>query len=394
MRVVITAVLSLTLAAGLAAAPAQAAPLSVVSDAATLPPGFSHFVLNSERIGRDFEIWVNVPSATAFLPGQKFPVIYALDAGYGIAGPQGLLLGSTGAMAPAIIVSVGYKPGQAVWRNTDLLHNKLSTPPGAPAGMPPTIGGGGAAFEAFLLEDLRPFIEAKYPADPKRSVLFGHSFGGLFAANVFADNPDAWYGYIIGSASAWADAALVSRVAEAAPRAHGARIYLTVGEDEDAMAIDGDGRMRKGYDGLAAALKGHPGVILKTQMYLGENHLSYYPRLVSDGFPFVLPPLRTKGAAQVRLPAASVAKAVGVYKMPDGRQLRIFSEPNGAMSAQVTGIAVVPLLQNGPDRFYNPTSDIDAVFDGKTLTMTAGGGAKLTIPRDTAPWAGGEPATP
>lgn len=394
MRAIVIATLALAATFALAGAPARAAPLSVVSDAATLPPGFNHFVLHSERIGRDFEIWVNVPSATVFLPGQKFPVIYALDSGYGIAGPQGLLLGNTGAMAPAIIVSVGYKSGETVWRNTDLTHNKFELPGGQapPPGAP--VGGGGAAFEAFLLEDLKPFIEAKYPGNPKRSVLFGHSLGGLFVANVFADNPDAFYGYIIGSASAWADGTVVKRVAEAASKAHGARVYLTVGEDEDAMAINGDGRMRKGYDGLAAALKGRPGVILKTQMYLGENHLSYYPRLVTDGFPFILPPLRPMGAAQVQLPAASVAKAVGVYKMPDGRQLRIFAQPNTTMAAQVTGIPVVPLLQNGPDRFYNPTSDIDAVFDGKTLTMTAGGGAKLTIPRDTAPWAGDGPTAP
>jgi predicted alpha/beta superfamily hydrolase len=374
--------------------PAEAAPLSVVSDAAALPPGFEHYVLHSDRLGRDFEIWVNPPSATAFLPGQKFPVIYALDAGYGIAGPQGLLLGSTGAMAPAITVSVGYKPGQAVLRNTDLTHAKFQAQ-GLPAGATPImVGGGGAAFEAFLQEDLKPFIEAKYPADPKRSILFGHSLGGLFAANVFADNPDAYAGYIIGSASAWADPNLVARVAAAASKAHGARIYLAVGEDEDAVAITGDARMRKGYLGLAAALKGRTGVVLRTQIYPGESHLSYYPRLITDGFPFVLPPARPTGAAQTRLAPAALARAEGVYKMPDGRQLRIFSQPNGLMSAQVTGIPVVPLMQNGPDRFYNPTSDIDAVFDGKSLTMTAGGGAKLTIPRDTAPWAGGGPTTP
>src|SRR5690349_13640531 len=123
MRAVATAIITLALVAlGLVsiAAPTQAAPVSVVTDAATLPPGFDHFVLHSQRIGRDFEIWVNVPSATVFLPGQKFPVIYALDSGYGIAGPQGRLLGNTGAMAPAIIVSVGYKANEAVWRNTDL----------------------------------------------------------------------------------------------------------------------------------------------------------------------------------------------------------------------------------------------------------------------------------
>jgi len=381
------AVLALAAALGLGASTAVAVPAKVVSEAVSLPPGASHMIVHAEKIGRDFEVWVNVPQATAFLPGQKFPAIYALDGGYSLAGPQGALLGATGAMSPAIIVSVGSATAPGLWRNTDLLHNKLTQNGN-------TIGGGGAAFEAFLQEELKPLIEARYPADPARSFLFGHSFGGLFAANVFADDPNAWAGYIIGSASAWADPSLVARVAAAAPKAHGVRVYLTVGEDEDAAALTGDGRMRKGYLGLSAALKDHPGVVLKTQMYLGESHLSYYPRLVSDGFPYVLPPARPVGAAQIRFPAAQAARYTGVYKLPDGRQLRVFTAPNGGMAAQVTGIAIVPLLPNGADRFYNPTSDIDAVFDGQSLTMTAGGGAKLKIPRDTAPWAAGGPAAP
>jgi predicted alpha/beta superfamily hydrolase len=392
---VLAVLFALAVAAFAIAAPtAQAEPLKVVSDAAALPPGFEHFIVHSDRVGRDFEIWVNPPSATAFLPGQKFPVIYALDSGYGIAGPQGLLLGATGAMAPAIIVSVGYRSGQTIWRNTDLTHVKFAAQGGPPGVAPMMVGGGGAAFEAFLQEDLKPFIEAKYPADPKRSFLFGHSLGGLFAANVFADNPDAYAGYIMGSASAWADANVVARVAAAAPKAHGVRVYLTVGEDEDASALTGDARMRKGYLGLAAALKGHPGVTLKTEMYLGETHLSYYPRLITDGFPFVLPPTLPLSTAQVKLPPDRFARVAGVYRMPDGRQLRVFKAPNGGMAAQVTALGPVPLLPNGPDRFYNPTSDIDAVFDGQSLTMRAGGGAKLTIPRDTAPWTGGGPPAP
>ena len=182
----------------------------------------------TDRIGRDFTVTVNTPSATVFLPGQKLPAIYALDSGYGLAGAQGSLLSNTGAMEPAIIVSVGYLPGQALFRNTDLLHNKTTQDKA-------TYGGGGAAFEAFLLEDLRPFIEARFPADPARAVLFGHSFGGLFAANVFADKPEAFFGYVIGSVSAWADPDLIRRVAEAAPKAHGQRIFLSVGEKEGSV---------------------------------------------------------------------------------------------------------------------------------------------------------------
>lgn len=357
------------LAMALAAAPvAGAQPLRVVSEGPASAQGASQFVLHSDRIGRDFQIVVSVPSATAFLPGQKFPAVYALDAGYGLAGPQGGLLGQTGAMAPAIIVSVGYRPNEGAFRNTDLLHNKL-VQEGQSA-----IGGGGAAFEAFLVEDLKPFIEARYPADPARAVLFGHSFGGLFAANVFADNPDAFADYVIGSASVWADPGVVGRVAQAAAKAHGQRVFLAVGGFEDRTVIGGQSKMADGFKGLAAALKGWPGVALKTRIYDGETHLSYYPRLIDDGFPFVLPPTRPLATAQVRLSSEVMARYLGVYLLPDGRQINVTTGSNGQLFGQVTGIPQVPLLQFGPDRFYAPTSDLIATFDKTGVTMVGGGG--------------------
>jgi predicted alpha/beta superfamily hydrolase len=366
MRRAIATVLALGVAFALSTA-AHAEPLKIVSENPPVAPGYDRFVLHSDRIGRDFTVTVNTPAATVFLPGQKLPAVYALDSGYGMAGAQGVLLGNTGAMAPAIIISVGYPPGQGAHRNDDLSHAKITQGP-------MTFGGGGAAFEAFLLQDLKPWVEAKYPADPARSVLFGHSLGGLFAARVFAHNPNAYAAYVIGSASVWADPEVAAAVAQAAPAAKDVRVYLTVGELEDPAG--GPPRMLSGFKALAAAMKGHPGIALKSQVYAGETHLSYYPRLVTDGFPVVLPPLRPLNFRDLPLPDAVMQRYVGVYALPDGRTLtiRIPDRPPGAppmLQAQVTGIVPVPLLQNGKDRFYNPTSDIDATFDGVGLTMVA-----------------------
>ena len=357
---------------------AKAEPLKVTSESPPLPPGYTRLVVHSDRIGRDFAVTVNTPGAVVFLPGQKLPVIYALDGGYGLAGPQGVLLSNTSVMEPAIVVSVGYLPGQAQFRNTDLLHNKLTQEK-------VTIGGGGAAFEAFLLEDLKPFIEAKYPADPARSVLFGHSFGGLFAANVFADRPDAFYGYIIGSASAWADPALIPRVAAAAPKAHGQHIYLAVGEKEGAGKPGGATTMTDAYGGLLKALKGQPGVILKAQLYKGETHLSYYPRLVTDGFPSVLPPAMALGAFQAKLSAATMAKDLGDYRLPDGRSFSITADKDGYVYGHVAGFPPIGLQQNGPDRFYAAAADANITFDATGATLAGLDGGTMRAERAKAP---------
>jgi len=314
------------------------------------------------------------------LPGQKFPVVYALDGGHGVAGATGTLLVATGVMAPAHVVEIGYPPGQDVHRNDDLAHVITRPQFGGPA-----FGGGGAAFEAFLLEDLRPFIAARFPVDNARSVLLGHSMGGIFAARVFADKPDAFSGWIIGSTGDKLDPDLFAAVAQVASRAKGARVYLSVGELEDVDQPGAPHWQMDGHKSLAEALKNRPGIALRTQVYAGETHLSYYPRLVTDGLPFVLPPRRPANYKEQILTDANVAPYVGDYALPDGRTLtiRFPNLPRGMpamLQAQVAGAAPAPLLQNGKDRFYAPTADIDAVFDGKGLTMAADG-AKLRLER-------------
>jgi hypothetical protein len=79
-------------------AAAHSAPkLKVVSEGAYLSNGARQFVLYSARVGRDFLVVVTPPATASVLDGslpshqrsanQKFPAIYALDAGWGIAGP-------------------------------------------------------------------------------------------------------------------------------------------------------------------------------------------------------------------------------------------------------------------------------------------------------------------
>jgi predicted alpha/beta superfamily hydrolase len=355
---------------------ALSGPLEVVSEGAVTESNTTRFVLRSERLGRDFDVVVQLPSATVFLVGQKLPAIYALDGGYGLAGPQSLFLSARGIMAPAIVVSVDYPRGQANFRSTDLTHNPFIL-----GGT--TMGGGGAAFEAFLLQDLKPFIEARYPADPVGSVLFGHSLGGVFAANVFADKPNAFAGYIIGSVVTPRDPGLAARVAKATARGHGERVFLAVGGDEDGTTAE-KRMMRQGFASMAAALRG-PGVILKAQAYAGENHLSYYPKLVIDGLRFVLPPTVPVNLPFAALPASTIARYVGVYDMPDGRKITIGAAPNSMLSAQVRGMPPIMILPNGSDRFYAYTADLDVLFDNTGLTLVGRPAAKLRAEREKRP---------
>lgn len=372
---ILAACLSIVIGGMVSAACAE--PLTIVSEAAVTTQNATRFVVHSNRLGRDYEITVQQPTAKPFLPGQKLAAIYVLDGGYGVSGPSGVLLGARAMMQPAIVVNVGFirAAGQPSTRDQDFTHRPFTVEG-------ETRGGGGAVFEAFLREDLKPFIEARYPADPAGAVLFGHSLGGLFAANVFAGDPGAFAGYIIGSAPLTRDTGLAERVAAATAKAQGRRVFLGVGGAEDATTLE-KREMGGGFATLAKAFRTRPGVTLLARSYPGENHFSYYPSMVLDGFRFVLPPTVPVDLPYRALPKDALAGYVGDYVLPDGRRLTITPAFENYLSAKFDGEASTYFMPNGPDRFYAYAADLDVRFDPQGLTLT-GRGASARAARQPA----------
>jgi predicted alpha/beta superfamily hydrolase len=244
------------------------------ADPAPLAPNTDRFVMHSARAGRDYLIEVT-PPARPIPPGRKLPVVYLLDAGYHVAAPEAWALQTDGVMAPAFVVAIGYPPDAPNARETDLLYRPLPDQ-GASAG-----GGGG--FEGFILDVLRPAIETRYPVDPNRSILLGHSLAGLFVANLLADRPRAFSAYLMASPSIWADGETLARVRAAAPKGQGRRVFLAVGGAETQ-------RMLKGVDALHTVLGRPPSTfVVHMRMFAGQVHRSYYPAFVEAALTDVLP---------------------------------------------------------------------------------------------------------
>ena len=230
------------------------------------------YLLHSDAVGRDFVVRVFAPPGPQ--PTTRLPVIYALDEGYDIAGPAVRTLG--GAMAPAFVVEIGYAPPDFHYRMTDLLFDRVRT--GSVE-----EGGGGAAFEAFLLGELRPWIEARFQVDPARSILMGHSAAGFFAAKVLATKPGAFSGYILASPSFQYEPALVAALGKtSAPTP--TRAFISVGGDEKPEMIAG---AKSALDAL-----GRPGsgFTVREQVFAGLGHGATYLMLPLTAYPFLLPP--------------------------------------------------------------------------------------------------------
>ena len=259
------------LALAMLALPARAGQLQVVSRLATVQDFTQALLVRAPQLERDFV--VQVTSSPNIPAGGKVPVLYALDGGLGVTGPLGGFLAVSGGTAPMIVVTIGYQPKDYRFRNSDLLHKPVER-----KGV--KVGGGGAALEAFLRDDLRPYIEASYPVDPARSYFFGHSYGAAFALNVLVHQPHAFAGYLIASPSLPPDPDLATALGGLT--GEGRRICLSRGE-HDLPGIAED------YDRLRQVL-GRGGFVVTDRVYAGANHASYLAAMLLDALPLMLPP--------------------------------------------------------------------------------------------------------
>jgi predicted alpha/beta superfamily hydrolase len=206
--------------------------------------------------------------------------------------PTARLLPAERVTQSTYVVGIGFPEegfmDYGVRRGRDLIHiaQKSQNPTGQ--------GGGGAAFERFIKEELRPLIEGRYPVNGAQSVLAGHSYGGLFTATVLANDPDAFAGYMIGSPSLQMDPALAEKVRAAASRGHG-RVFISCGANEGSNPA-----AMIGYtDALEAALKtAGSGFSVARKTFPDETHTSSQGAWISAGLRYVLAPVPQAKAAQ------------------------------------------------------------------------------------------------
>jgi predicted alpha/beta superfamily hydrolase len=267
---VLIAVVAASLAGGAFAAPA----LTVVSTGVAVKMATEQLVLHSAALDRDVLVEVTRPFTPPKTPAQRFPAVYALDGGYEFAGLEGWLLGGAGGISSAYTIAVGYKPADYGKRDADLTslpvtHNGHTEP------------GRAGLYRTFLIDELKPFIEARYPIDPSRAVLVGHSLGGSFAAALLADRPGVFAGYVIGSPGIWSEPDLVRRTE--AVKSRGERVFIAMGGKEDA-------RLKDGVTKLATALGRNRSLTVRSEVFPDATHVAYYPGLIARGLAYVLPP--------------------------------------------------------------------------------------------------------
>jgi uncharacterized protein len=136
--------------------------------------------------GRSYLLHVQLPESYATGDSLSYPVLYLTDAE---AELMGMYTGIVSALRVARrvpeLIMVGIADGDMAdhFRLRRLDYTPSVRPPADPA------SGGAGAFLEFLREEAIPFIEARYRTDPADRGIWGHSFGGLFAAYALLNSP-------------------------------------------------------------------------------------------------------------------------------------------------------------------------------------------------------------
>lgn len=240
------------------------------------------FILHSKNVASDYLIQVIEP--IPFAPIKGADVLYLLDGGsfVGLAASVSQSLQMAMTTRPIYVVAVTFLgktfPELVAQRWRDLAHDPVQVDK-------ETLGGGGGKFEAFLVEELQPFIEAHYPVDHAKSALAGDSLSGLFAVHVLAWKPDAFSAYLIGSPSLWAgNKQLIEKAGKAASLGNGRRVFI--GEGNAGQEAQGGPEL----DRLQAALTS-PGstFVVSRKTYDGQTHNSVPAFTMTDGIRFLFP---------------------------------------------------------------------------------------------------------
>ncbi|HKS57647.1 MAG TPA: alpha/beta hydrolase-fold protein [Steroidobacteraceae bacterium] len=291
---------TLLLSSAGAAEPASPSPGTDATVSAVVP-STRQFDFKSAINGRTYRVQV----ATPFVPAPQggYAALYVLD-GDGYFGTYSFaarLRAMMGEVQPAIVVGIGYPESEGdmkvmlARRQYDLTPTKTVAEEAARAGMAAELGGADD-FLKVIEREVKPRVAAMFPVDPNRSMLFGHSLGGLFALHVLFTHPESFDTYLVLSPSIWFNNRVVlgNEPAFAAAVKSGKvapRVFVAVGgEEETVPPVIPPGMTREQVEKSIAsaamvhnardlgerlkALQGAAGYTARAQVFEGETHIS------------------------------------------------------------------------------------------------------------------------
>ena len=268
-------------------------------------------MMKSKSSGREYRISIALPYAYFDSPNkswpndnplEKWPVVYLTDANwyFGMVTEMVRVTAWCGSTTDAIIVGIGYpqdKDAAEVMRDSGALRRgdflpvrdeKIEEVASKELGRKVETGGAGKFLE-FIKQELIPTIESEFKADPKRRILAGHSYGGLFSAFALLKEPGLFESYIVASPSLEYGDNCIFKQEEEYARSHKklpAKVYLNVGGLEESA----DDPMVSNTVRFGAILESrkYKGLSLVSQIFANQNHCEVVPLCFQAGLKMAL----------------------------------------------------------------------------------------------------------
>ena len=208
------------------------------------------FSIQSTANGATYDIKVGLP-ANYDPSAEKYATIYVLDGeeNFDFVSNQCKEISDKNAVENVLVVGIGYGKDRSI----DYTPTKISS-----------VTGGALEFLNFIETQLIPEMEEQFGVDTARSsrVILGHSYGGLFGANVFCVDNELFGNYILLSPSLWFDD-LISLQLEADYRQHNKDrsqlVFMGIGAAENL------GRMQAPFEAFYQTLRDNYSAIQLTK---------------------------------------------------------------------------------------------------------------------------------
>lgn len=242
-------------------------------------PGSEVRSMKSTSTGRDYDLYIHIPSSYGQDKTRMYPVLYILDGQWDFKLMDSVLGGLVydKFVPEMIMVGITYSgenPNYDVLRAMDYTPTMVLDKQGS---------GDGPKFLKYLKTELIPFMETNFRADPSRRVLQGSSLGGLFTLYTMFTDSGLFSAYIAASpAVTYGDRSSFKQEAEYASthKELAAKLYLAVGELEPLSAP-----VQEFMKTLQS--RGYKGLKLEARVIEGERHSGNKPETFNRGLRFV-----------------------------------------------------------------------------------------------------------
>jgi predicted alpha/beta superfamily hydrolase len=235
------------------------------------------FYITSKYVeGETYIIQVGLPFNYSNLQ-KSYPVLYVLDGDYefGMAKEiaEHLIFGND--IKDIFVVGISYGQGMDAWWNKRARDLSPSKDTIWDMGKQFPNAGGADNFLKFIQYELFPVVNKNYRIKQDSVAIFGHSFGGLFAAYILFKQPELFKGYIISSPPVlWNNKSLLKLEAEyfSNHKELNKIVYLSIGSLENWN----DNEFINNLNELSKNIQEHNyvGLTLVTRIFEGETHTS------------------------------------------------------------------------------------------------------------------------